>query len=323
MANLSAWAGLGAASLILAIAMPPASHAAASPPVPDSKPNGHARVTADLMIKALPARSLFKQAKTAASLTPAALGRYNRGCLAGAVELPPNGEGWQAMRLSRNRNWGHPAMIALVKRLAKESTAIDGWPGLLVGDIAMPRGGPMWPSHASHQIGLDTDIWLTPMPDRTLTYKERETKSAVFMLTKNHLAVNTQVWGEGQEKLIRRAASYAEVERVLVHPAIKKRLCETAGKDRGWLSKVRPVWGHNYHFHIRMACPSDSPGCRPQSPPRKTDGCGKELDGWYRRLEARLKPRKPSTKPRAKPKPRRLLTLTDLPRACRQVLQAK
>ena len=28
--------------------------------------------------------------------------------------------------------------------------------------------------HESHQIGLDADIWLTPMPNRLLTRKERD-----------------------------------------------------------------------------------------------------------------------------------------------------
>ena len=52
------------------------------------------------------------------------------------------------------------------------------WPGFLVGDISQPRGGPMFTGHASHQIGLDADVWLTPMPDRTLSRAERESMPA-------------------------------------------------------------------------------------------------------------------------------------------------
>ena len=84
------------------------------------------------------------------------------------MAIATDGPTWQAMRLSRNRRWGHPTMIKLIEKLSRDAVA-DGWPGLLIGDISQPRGGPMLTGHASHQIGLDADIWLTPMPDRRLT----------------------------------------------------------------------------------------------------------------------------------------------------------
>ncbi len=37
---------------------------------------------------------------------PAAIGFYSKGCVSGAVQLPESGPSWQAMRLSRGRNWG-------------------------------------------------------------------------------------------------------------------------------------------------------------------------------------------------------------------------
>ncbi len=95
-------------------------------------------------------------------------GFYSKGCFSGGVAIPVDGPTWQAMRLSRNRRWGHPTMIALIEKLSRDAAAKDGWPGLLIGDISQPRGGPMLTGHASHQIGLDADIWLTPMPSRTL-----------------------------------------------------------------------------------------------------------------------------------------------------------
>ena len=106
-----------------------------------------------------------------------------KGCFAGGVAIATDGPTWQAMRLSRNRRWGHPTMIKLIEKLSRDAVA-DGWPGLLLGDISQPRGGPMLTGHASHQIGLDADIWLTPMPDRRLSASERETMSAVSMIKK-------------------------------------------------------------------------------------------------------------------------------------------
>ncbi|MEQ1670172.1 MAG: penicillin-insensitive murein endopeptidase, partial [Hyphomicrobium sp.] len=176
----------------------------------------------------IPAKQLFGAAKAPAPLAARAIGTYARGCLAGAVALPVDGPAWQAMRLSRNRNWGHPNLVKLVETLALDSKKQDNWPGLLVGDISQPRGGPMLTGHASHQLGLDADVWLTPMPDKRLSRKEREELSATSMLDSTDLAVDPKVFTPGHVQLIKRAASYPEVERVLVHPAIKKALCEAA-----------------------------------------------------------------------------------------------
>jgi len=116
-----------------------------------------------------PANELFGAVTAPAPLASRAIGTYARGCLSGGVALPISGPDWQVMRLSRNRNWGHPKLLALLERLANDARALDGWPGLLIGDMAQPRGGPMITGHESHQIGLDADIWLTPMPNRLIS----------------------------------------------------------------------------------------------------------------------------------------------------------
>ncbi len=288
----------------------------AAPRKPDDKP-------ADPKSAPVPAKKIFGAMKTPAPLKARAIGAYSRGCLAGATALPIDGPAWQAMRLSRNRNWGHPKLIALLEKYAEEVKSKDNWPGLLVGDISQPRGGPMLTGHASHQLGLDADIWFTPMPARRLSKTERENLAATSMLASDNLSVNPKVWGEGQVKIVRRVASYPEVERVLVHPAIKKALCEAPGTERGWLAKVRPYWGHFYHYHVRIGCPADSPGCTKQAPIPGDDGCGKELEDWFKLLTAPPKP-KPKPKPvaPAKPvKPKPPLTLADLPAECRTVVE--
>lgn len=275
---------------------------------------------------ALSAKQLFGSVKSAAPLAARAVGWYAKGCLAGAKPLAVDGPGWQVMRLSRNRMWGHPDLIKIIERLARESTANKEWPGLLVGDISQPRGGPMISGHASHQVGLDADIWLTPMPDRKLTRREREDMSAVSMIS-NYSSVDPKVWGEGQVKLIKRAASYSAVERILVHPAIKKALCEAAPKDdRAWLSKVRPYFGHFYHFHMRIGCPKGSANCQHQPPVPGDDGCDGELKDWLKKVAPKPKPPVDASKPPPKPSkpapPKPEMTLADLPADCRTVLTA-
>lgn len=270
------------------------------------------------------AKQLFGAAKNAAPLAARAIGYYSRGCLSGARQLPIDGPAWQAMRLSRHRNWGHPELIRLVERLATEAQKQDGWPGLLVGDIAQPRGGPMLTGHASHQIGLDADIWLTPMPNRRLSEKERENLAATSMLATDDISVSSTVWTPEHVALIKRAASYDQVERVLVHPAIKKALCQAAGADRAWLGKVRPYWGHYYHFHMRMGCPAGSAHCKHQQPVTGEDGCGKELADWIKRVTPKppAPPPPPGTKPAPKKPPPPPMTLERLPAECREVITA-
>ena len=277
--------------------------------------------------KGPPARELFGSVPTPAPLEARAIGSYSKGCLAGGVPLPLNGPDWQVMRLSRNRNWGSPQLVQYLERLASDARAFEGWPGLLVGDMSQPRGGPMLNGHTSHQVGLDADIWLTPMPDRILTAQEREDMTAVSML-KDPLTVDEEKLTLEHVKVIKRAASYPQVARIFVHPAIKKSLCQRAelvGKDQAWLGKIRPWWNHHYHFHVRLACPPGMAGCADQKPVTGDLGCGKELDDWYGMLKKSaiwmaqqdIDPDAESAPPKKKG-----ILLRDLPADCKAVITA-
>lgn len=261
------------------------------------------------------AKDLFGHKSLPAATQPAVHGFYSKGCFAGGMAMATDGPHWQAMRLSRNRRWGHPEMIALLGRLSREAVA-DGWPGLLIGDISQPRGGPMLTGHASHQIGLDADIWFQPMPNRRLSYRERETMEFVSLLKPDSLYVDDRKWTPAHAAILKRAASYDKVERIFVHPGIKKKLCDTVGGDRSWLNKIRPLWGHDSHFHIRISCPEGSAGCRDQRGTGTGDGCDESLAWWFTE-----EPWRPAKGP-AKPKARDVMTMADLPNACGAVLAA-
>src|ERR1700744_1430216 len=98
------------------------------------------------------AKQLFGRKILPAAMPTRVIGFYSHGCIAGAEALPINGDTWQVMRLSRNRNWAHPDMIALLERLSAHDHQVAGWPGILVGDMSQPRGGQMMTGHASHQV---------------------------------------------------------------------------------------------------------------------------------------------------------------------------
>jgi penicillin-insensitive murein endopeptidase len=263
---------------------------------------------------ALPAKQLFGRAATAAPLPAEAYGFYAKGCLAGAQALPVNGPFWQAMRLSRNRNWGHPDLVHFLKHFSQKAADVSGWPGLLIGDMSQPRGGPMLTGHSSHQVGLDADIWLLPMPKRELSRAEREQTSSLNVVRADRLDVDAKAWTDQHLAVIRTAAMEPAVQRVFVNPAIKKVMCRTQ-KGQWWMGKIRPTAGHNYHFHVRLHCPPGQAGCVAQDPVPPGDGCDAGLDWWF--SEEALNP-KPGGGP-AKPP----LRLADLPKQCEAVLGAK
>jgi penicillin-insensitive murein endopeptidase len=253
------------------------------------------------------------------------IGSYAKGCAAGLVELPETGPTWQAMRLSRNRNWGHPVMIDYLVDLSETARDLGFGRGLYIGDISQPRGGPMTSGHASHQIGLDADIWQLPPERLNLTRAERESLSSIPVRSADQRSV-TRNWTNRHHALMKAAASDPRVDRIFVAAAVKIEMCKTATRaDREWLQKIRPVAGHDTHFHVRLKCPRGARYCETQTPSVRElskggDGCDETLMWW---VTDYLDPPKPTKKPK-EPAPRqrhpREFTLADLPRQCQNVL---
>jgi penicillin-insensitive murein endopeptidase len=270
---------------------------------------------------AVAAKILFSAVKLPTLGQAMSIGYYPRGCLQGGVELPVNGPTWQVMRLSRNRNWGHPSLVRFLEKFAPAAAKATGWKGILVGDMAQPRGGPLPFGHLSHQIGLDVDIWFMPMPDHTLTPEEREKISASNLVADDWKHISPKTWTPQHITFIKTAAEQPNVERVLVNAAIKKELCRVDA-NASWLAKVRPWYGHNDHIHVRLACPADSPSCRKQPPVTGDNGCSdKALAFWF--SDKVLRPAKaPPTTPAKPAKPPKAVTLADMPPACKGVLEA-
>lgn len=210
------------------------------------------------------------------------IGTYTAGCLRGAVSLPLNGTGYQLMRLSRERYYGHPDLIWFIKSLA-QTTAMKHWGVLLIGDLGQPRGGPTLTGHRSHQTGLDVDIWYLlsqTAATRSLGFDERETWNSPSVLAAKSYAIDSSQWSMTHEKVLETAARLPEVERIFVHPSVKRQLC-TRKTTHDWLRKIRPWWGHDDHFHVRLKCPKNNNDCRGQESIPEGDGCDASLDWWF------------------------------------------
>ena len=260
-----------------------------------------------LLLGLMPARAGNGWSEIADPLpgSPQVIGSYTSGCIAGAAALPFVGAGYQVMRASRNRYYGHPALIGLVERLGRQMAQRGG--RLLVGDLAQPRGGPMPSGHRSHQSGLDVDIWfLQPSPQRILAQAETEKVEMLSMIRAADGILNASRWSPRYRDALWLAAQSPEVDRIFVNPIIKQALCD-GEDDRAWLNKIRPWWGHDAHFHLRLSCPSDSMQCRPQKPLLPGDGCDSDLANWVREIrQAAVSP-----KPYRKPQPPSVENLPD------------
>jgi len=263
------------------------------------------------------AKTLFGAMPAGSAQASQPFGGYARGCQAGAQQLEETGPTWQAMRLSRNRNWAQPKTLDYVRDLSRFAATQPGWEGLYIGDMSQPRGGPMLTGHRSHQTGLDIDVWMLP-PDRlNLTVEERESISSISMRRQSGAFTNSR-WTPEHEAIIRAAASDPRTARIFIFPGAKVAMCNSATGDRSWLNKVRPWWGHHYHFHVRLNCPEGAVGCTNQAPPPPGDGCD-DAQAWVDRI---LNP--PPPDPNAPPPtPRAELTMANLPGQCHAVLNAQ
>lgn len=225
------------------------------------------------------------------------IGTYNAGCISGAVSVPANGTGYQMMRLSRKRSFGHPDLKHFIEKLG-QTAAKQNLGSLLIGDLGQARGGPTLSGHRSHQSGLDVDIWFLlskQAASRTLAFNERETWSAPSVLAAHSDAIDYNQWSQANEKVLEAAARMPEVDRIFVNPSVKRELCNRS-TSHDWLRKIRPWWKHDDHFHVRLKCPTNNKYCQGQEPLPPGDGCDAGLAWWF--TEEAKHPVPPKTPPK-------------------------
>ena len=267
---------------------------------------GTVAIAAVLLIAAAPAQ-------TPAPGPVRVIGGQGGGCIAGAVRLPDAAPGMQTIRLSKSSYWGHPDAIAALQQLGRDAQSA-GLPDIYMGDISNPRGGPLAGGHFSHQMGIDADVWLDVAgPHPVLPIAAREAIEPASLVRPDFRAVDPAAWRPEHVTLLRLAAALPRVDRILVNPAIKKKLCETATGDRTWLRLIRPWWGHASHMHIRFRCPADQKTCEQAPPPPAGESCDASLQWWFDQLDKPKQPEAAPTRPPVRP---------PLPAACQAIMNA-
>lgn len=242
-------------------------------------------------------------------------GGYARGCIAGAQELPIDGPGYEVINLEQKRNFGHPALVSYVRRLALTLHEKKS-PTLLIEDISGPRGGPFSHGHQSHQIGLDVDISYS-LPKTVLTMGQRAKRQEITFVDPGQKLLPT--WTADQTRLVFYAASSPEVNRIFVAPAVKKFFCEKF-PTAPWQYKLRPLGHHEDHLHVRLECPADQPDCVHQPLNAADTACGPGLDNSIRRASDReLAPVEEAAVPKAVVQARGFQPFPNIPAACAEV----
>jgi penicillin-insensitive murein endopeptidase len=273
----------------------------------------------DPTISGMQAREFFGSEARGSADEPEVIGFYSNGCVAGAQALPETGPTWQAMRLSRNRNWGHPELIDYVTGLSRQVAATRSWNGLYVGDMSQPRGGPMRPAMSATSRASTSISGCCPRGTCPSASQERESLSSISMQSQRGAWISEN-WTEDHAQVLRLAASDPRVARIFVATGIKVWLCRNETGHRGYLNRIRPANGHHYHFHVRLACPAGSRNCEEQEPPEPGDGCA-EAEA---RREAILNPPPPVPDDGVRPPPGpprgNRVTLGQVPRQCLTLL---
>jgi penicillin-insensitive murein endopeptidase len=253
--------------------------AAAGPSAPTALATAVPAAATETIVPVVPGREWHDVRKPLAG--PArSIGGYSAGCVAGAEPLPPQGDGYLVMRPSRHRHFGHPQLVDFIRTLgARLKQQMLGAP--VIGDLGQPRGGPAPDGHASHQSGLDADLWYPLVATANGIPTNARARRALKALPVANFprAALTEHWNPRVPRVLQLAATDARVDRIFVNPMIKRALCQSE-QDRSWLRKLRPWWGHDAHFHVRLSCPKDSPACHPQPALAQGDGCD-QVDWWF------------------------------------------
>jgi penicillin-insensitive murein endopeptidase len=211
-----------------------------------------------------------------------ALGRNNyvRGHLENAAnilsyeESNPNA-GFRIVYPKRQSYYGTDDMLAVMAYLGQYSqTQVKGYV-LSVGDISAKKGGQLG-RHSSHQMGVDADI--------SYYFDTKEKQKGLVDAVASSKPVGSFMANE-QWTMFKDLVGQGNVDRIFVHPAIKKELCgvalkkgdlkpsETAGVAFEALRVMRPEVNHDDHFHLRLKCSTAQPRCRQMAPPAKVTGC--------------------------------------------------
>lgn len=168
-------------------------------------------------------------------------------------------------RRSHNKNYGHPALVLMLRRSASDVASAVPGSVMLVGDLSYKRGGPI-PGHRSHESGRDADVafYATNSKGKPVQMKKfvafdgdgkaKDGSYYRFDDARNWFLV--QSWARDDR---------AGLSHIFISWPLKKRLLKFARSQKRFHPYIQkalallkqPEHGepHDDHFHVRISCP--------------------------------------------------------------------
>lgn len=199
------------------------------------------------------------------------IGSFSNGCIVGADTLPIQSEHYQVMRTDQRRYFGHPDTVMFIQRLSSQVSNL-GMGTVLIGDMGMPAGGRFNGGHASHQTGLDVDIFLQ-LPKTRRTSAQLLRPQALDLVSRDGKHVVSTLWKPEIFSLIKLAARDKDVTRILLIRRLNNNFALMRAPIATGCAKC-DRFQHRAHMHVRLRCPADSLECEDQPLPPPCDGCG-------------------------------------------------
>jgi penicillin-insensitive murein endopeptidase len=181
---------------------------------------------------------------------------------------------------TRKTYFGNNELVLMIRLLGRHTQVYVPSHRLGIGDMSAEKGGQLV-RHSSHQMGADVDITY---------FISNDTRPKAFeKLVDPKGKVNPNLMIKDQWRLFKYAVSSQWVDRIFVHPSIKKALCQLAEKEgdnnsdkdmfgpNETLRRLRPESNHGDHFHLRvkMRCIKGDRRCQPMGAPPSGTGCDK------------------------------------------------
>src|SRR5690606_25519431 len=171
---------------------------------------------------------------------------------------------------STRARYGHPALVLMLRRSAKQISRDAGGIKMLVGDLSRERGGPLY-GHRSHQSGRDADVGFFATNSKGKSVQLRE--FVKFGADGKALDGSNLRFDDYRNWLLVQAwvtDTRAGLSHIFVSHGLRARLLAFAAKDARFARYApraaellkQPERGepHDDHFHVRIACPKRQEG---------------------------------------------------------------
>lgn len=209
-----------------------------------------------------------------------AIGAVNKGRLENGINLHKffgeiKDRGVEVIRPERKAYYATNELTHIMDIISKMSYNLTPGYKSSIGDVSKEKGGKLF-RHKSHQMGVDADIAF---------YFKNKTFQGYLASAVAVNKLHPDWMYEQQWTMFKKIQETGFIDRIFIHPLMKKKLCEHAIKlgelkkddtkslAAQTLRRLVPEKDHHDHYHLRVKCSSAQVRCRQMAEPRQGSGC--------------------------------------------------